>query len=186
MSNYGNPAIDRLVKIDDNHALFLQSLVMCKKPRHVLELGFGAGEATRAILAGLTYNSQDYRYTVVDNWLDFHGQQPATTAGEMYRGANFVTSSELDFVAQCTQTYDFIMSDADHFNTQNWFEIVYERMVARGGVLVYHDVTNTAGFPNLLRIYQDTIRKNYHHVLLNQNSVAGERCDRGMLVIFKH
>jgi predicted O-methyltransferase YrrM len=183
---YATREIEDLVKIDDCHAAFLKALVMCKKPRHVLEFGFGAGEGTRAIRAGLQFNAQAHHYTVVDNWLDFGGQQPAATRDEDFGGVGFVTSSELDFVVACKQTYDFILSDADHHNTQSWFEPAYTSLLARGGVLVYHDVTNAAAFPNLMQIYEDCIRRDLHHVLLNRNSLPGERCDRGLLVIFKH
>jgi predicted O-methyltransferase YrrM len=186
MSVYGNAAIDDLVKIDANHAEFVRTLVMCHKPRRLLEFGFGAGEATRAILAGLRYNQQGFEYTVVDNWLDFGGVRPEATCAEAYAGITFTSSGELEFVAACRTSYDFVFSDADHNNTQEWFEVVLTRIVARGGVLIYHDVTNSAGFPNLLRIYEDTVRSNHHHVLLQRNSCPGERCDRGLLVIFKH
>ncbi len=186
MSIYANSATDDIVKIDANHALFTQSLVMCKKPRQVLEFGFGAGEATRAILAGLRYNRAPFEFTVVDNWLDFGGERPPATFGEEYEKAEFVTKSELDFLLECKKKYDFIFSDADHYNTQNWFDHVYSNLLARGGVLIYHDVTNCQMFPNLLTIYSDVVKNNYHHVLLNTNSAPGERCDRGLLAIFKH
>jgi predicted O-methyltransferase YrrM len=81
--------------------------------------------------------------------------------------------------------FDFIMSDADHFRTQEWFAHVYANLLNSGGILIYHDVTNPQ-FPNLMRIYEDCVRNGHHHVLLNANSRKEERCDRGLLVIFKH
>jgi predicted O-methyltransferase YrrM len=186
MSVYADAAIDHLVKIDGNHAELVRALVMCHKPRRVLELGFGAGEATRAILGGLRYTRQEFAYTLVDNWHDFGGKRPEATLALEYEGIDFVTRGEREFVSACEANYDFVFSDADHHNTQQWFSVVYERLLARGGVLIYHDVTNSAGFPNLLHIYEDVLRNAYHHMLLNRNSVPGERCDRGLLVIFKH
>jgi predicted O-methyltransferase YrrM len=186
MTIYGDAAIDHLVKIDGNHAEFVRALVMCHKPRHVLELGFGAGEATRAILGGLQYNRQEFAYTLVDNWFDFGGVRPETIRALEYEGVDFVTASEQEFVLACQSSYDFVFSDADHHNAQQWFDVVYDRILRRGGVLIYHDVTNSAGFPNLLRIYEDVLANGYHHVLMNRNSVPGERCDRGLLAIFKH
>jgi len=59
-------------------------------------------------------------------------------------------------------------------------------MLSPEGILIYHDVTNSKVFPNLLQIYNETIRNNYHHMLFNYNSKEEERCDRGLLVIFKH
>jgi predicted O-methyltransferase YrrM len=186
MSVYADASIDHLVKIDANHADFVRALVMCHKPRRVLEFGFGAGEATRAILDGLRYNSQPFEYTLVDNWLDFGGIPPAATRASAYDGVTFTTGDERDFVLACDTGHDLVFSDADHHRTQDWFDLVYDRIVARDGVLIYHDITNTAGFPNLLQIYRDVLRHGYDHVLLNRNSVPGERCDRGLLVIFKH
>jgi caffeoyl-CoA O-methyltransferase len=186
MSVYASAELDNIVKIDENHALFIQSLVMCKKPRKVLEFGFGTGESTRAILAGLRFNSDHLDYTVVDNWADFGGKQPKITKQDTFSGVNFVTSNEFDYVINCKERYDFIFSDADHLNTQLWFEAVYNNFLVKEGIIVYHDVTNTSMFPNLLEIYADTIKNNYHHVLLNRNSRPGERCDRGLLAIFKH
>jgi len=186
MSVYADAAIDHLVKIDDNHASFVRALVMCHKPRHVLEFGFGAGEATRAILSGLQYNAQSFQYTLVDNWLDFGGVLPDAARALAREGIDVITSNERDFVESSRSGYDFIFSDADHHHTQEWFEPVYSGMLARGGVLIYHDVTNSAGFPNLLRIYSDVLASGYHHVLLNRNSILGERCDRGLLAIFKN
>ena len=186
MSVYGDAAIDRLVKIDQNHAEFVRTLVACHKPRRVLEFGFGAGEATRAILAGLAYNRQAFEYTLVDNWLDFGGVPPAAAGALAAQGVSVVTGSERDFVQSCQTSFDLVFSDADHHHTHEWFDQVYACMVARGGVLIYHDVTNSAGFPNLLRIYHDVLANGHHHVLFNGNSAPGERCDRGLLVIFKH
>jgi hypothetical protein len=78
------------------------------------------------------------------------------------------------------------LSDADHWNTQNWFDLVYSKILSRGGILLYHDVTNLALFPNLLQIFEDALRNSYHYVLFNRNSRPGERCDRGLLAVFKH
>ena len=41
MSVYANSAIDKVVAIDDAHASLVTSLVACRKPVSVLELGFG-------------------------------------------------------------------------------------------------------------------------------------------------
>jgi len=185
MLAYATQAINDLVKIDANHAKFVCALVMCTKPQRILELGFGAGEATRAILAGLRYNERDFEYTVVDNWVDFGGIQPEITKTGEFSAVKFITSGECQFVKEPHGIFDFIFSDADHNNTQHWFEHVYNNLLSRDGVLIYHDVTNPS-FPNLLRIYMDSVRKNYDHILLNVSSRRDERCGRGMLVIFKH
>lgn len=185
MLAYSTQAVNDVVKIDRNHANFVCALVMCAKPQRILELGFGAGEATRSILAGLRYNERPFEYTVVDNWVDFGGIQPELTRTQEFSAVTFVTSGELEFVKELHGAYNFIFSDADHYNTQHWFEHVYTNLLSRDGVLIYHDVTNPQ-FPNLLRIYTDTIKNDYDHILLNASSRSDERCGRGMLVIFKH
>src|SRR5262245_1354456 len=181
MLSYPTQAVNDIVKIDVNHANFVRALITCTKPRKILELGFGAGEATRAILAGLRYNERPFDYTVVDNWLDFKGIQPELTKTPEFSMITFVTSSEAEFVKGANGAYDFIFSDADHFNTQRWFEHVYSHLLNRDGVLIYHDVTNPQ-FPNLLRIYTDVVKNGYDHVLLNVSSRQDERHRRRLAV----
>jgi predicted O-methyltransferase YrrM len=185
MLAYLTEAANELVKIDANHANFVRALVMCTKPQRILEMGFGAGEATRSILSGLRYNERDFEYIVVDNWFDFGGIQPEITKTEEFAAVKFITSGEYEFVKEPHGNFNFIFSDADHYRTQLWFEHVYTNLLSRDGVLIYHDVTNP-NFPNLLRIYTDTVKQNYDHILFNSSSRRDERCGRGMLVIFKH
>jgi predicted O-methyltransferase YrrM len=172
--------------LDDNHAQLVTSLVSCQKPLSILELGFGSGRTTQAIIRGLAYNRLPVSFEGVDSWDDFGGQPPEGTRHPDFKGVKFVTSTEEAFVAACQRQYDFIFSDADHMRAQQWFPQVYERMLARGGILIYHDVTNAGLFPNLLRIYEDTVRAGYDHMLFNRRSRPDEACERGLLVIFKH
>jgi predicted O-methyltransferase YrrM len=183
---YANPAMDRIAAIDEAHASLVTSLVACRKPRTVLELGFGAGRSCRSILNGLAFNGVSYSFDLVDNWLDFDGKPPAEVAKPEYASVKFTTQGEKDFVFSCNRKFDFIFSDADHIHTQDWFEHVFDNLLDREGILIYHDVTNAQFFPNLLRIYTDAIRRDVHHMLFNYSSRKDERCDRGMLVLFKH
>ncbi len=186
MSVYANDQVDRIVAIDDAHASLVASLVACRKPRTVLELGFGAGRSCRSILQGLEFNGQTYEFDLVDSWYDFNGRPPEEIGKPEYGHVNFITAKEEAFVISAEKTYDFIFSDADHFRTQEWFLHVYENLLRPEGILIYHDVTNAQLFPNLLRIYADAVRHGFHHMLFNYNSREDERCDRGLLVIFKH
>lgn len=178
--------MDKIVAIDTNHAHLITGLIASRKPKSILELGFGAGESCRAILKGLNYNGRGFEFTLVDNWLDFNGNPPEEIKKDEYSKINFVTSGEKEYIFSDKNSYDFIFSDADHLKTQDWFEYVYEKLLNPEGILVYHDVTNAKIFPNLLRIYSDCIRNNFHHVLFNYNSRGDEQCDRGLLLIFKH
>lgn len=186
MSTYANPAFDKLVAIDECHCGLISALVSSRKPKKLLELGFGSGTSCRDILNALHSNSTPFHFTVVDNWLDFGGVPPEEVKRDIYSQINFISSPEKDFVENSNEKFEFILSDADHFRTQEWFKYVYENMLSSEGILIYHDVTNSKVFPNLLQIYNETIRNNYHHMLFNYNSKEEERCDRGLLVIFKH
>lgn len=178
---------DEGVKIDQAHADLLRGLIVAQKPKTILELGLGGGQGTDAMLSGLNYNQQAFEYTLVDNWFDFGHQQPAAVGEKYGHCINIVTSDEQDFVFACEQKFDFIMSDADHFNTEKWFEYVYENLVNDQGILCYHDVNLVENeFVNLREIYHRCQQYNLAYKLFNKNSLPTERCQRGLLVIFKN
>jgi len=191
------------VQVDFCHGDLIESLVKCHKPKSVLELGFGSGFTTRKILAALDYNengklNRHYgdpaTYTLVDNWLDWRekGQEPPNLSEFKKTRAQIVSAAEHEFVFSAKQKWDFIFSDADHFNTDKWFEYVYDNLVNDGGILIYHDVCETAPesgefwFPNLANIIHKTRQRNLSHHLFKRESLASERCWRGLLVIFKN
>ncbi len=103
---------------------------------------------------------------------------------------NIVTSDEKDFVFSTKDKYDFILSDADHHHTNEWFRYVYDNLLLPNGILIYHDVNLfpeiDGSFPNLLEILEECKNSNLHHVLFNKSTLPNERCHRGLLVIFKH
>jgi predicted O-methyltransferase YrrM len=178
---------DEGVKIDQAHADLLRGLIVAQKPRTVLELGIGGGQGTDAMLSGLDYNQQEFEYTLVDNWFDFGHKQPDAVAEKYGNRINIVTSDERDFVFACEKKFDFIMSDADHFRTDQWFEYVYENLVNDNGILCYHDVNLVDNeFVNLRTIYYKCREYGLAYKLFNLNSLPTERCQRGLLVIFKN
>jgi predicted O-methyltransferase YrrM len=179
---------DEGVKIDVEHAQLLAGLVMSNKPKTVLEFGLGGGQSTDAILAGLQFNQQMFEYTVVDNWFDWAGIRPIGVTEKYGHLINIVDSAEKDFVFSTDKKFDFIMSDGDHFNTNQWFEYVYETLLNPGGILIYHDVMLhdvPGGFPNLREIYYKCKTLKLNHHLFNATSRPNDRCWRGFLVIFK-
>jgi len=185
-SHYGNPNIDRVVAIDQCHAALIQALVLSQKPQDLLEIGVGSGASTDAILAALAQNGTRGSYTLVDNWQDFGGVIPANVRAKYEGRVKLVTAEERAFVGSCKDSFDFIFSDGDHLHTQEWFHRVYAELLRDDGILIYHDVTNVALFPNLLQIYRECIERRIPHYLFNRNSLEGERCDRGLLVMFKN
>jgi predicted O-methyltransferase YrrM len=177
---------DEGVKIDQAHADLITGLIKSHKPKTVLELGIGGGQSTNAMLAGLDYNQQTFDYTLVDNWMDFGGVMPDEVKDLYEKRITIVTSNEKDFVFGANKKYDFIMSDADHHQTDQWFEYVFDTLLADNGILCYHDVNLIENeFVNLRNIYYRCQEFNLKHFLFNKNSLPSERCQRGLLVIFK-
>ena len=180
------------VKIDWAHAGLLEGLVLSSKPRKILELGIGGGRSLESILTGLEYNNQEYDYTLVDNWGDWGGNMPPEVT-ELYgqKVNKIITSNEKDFVFSCQDKFDFIMSDADHNNADQWFEYVYENLLNDNGILIYHDVNLDDDWPkgnffNLRNIYIKVKKNGISHRLFNVSSLPYEQCERGFLVIFKN
>jgi predicted O-methyltransferase YrrM len=177
-----------MIQIDTVHAKLLNGLVLASKPKRVLELGYGVGFATNEIYAALEYNQQPYTYTLVDNWMDHNNHQvdgPVQVKEKYSNKIDIVTANERDFVFGCKEKYDFIMSDADHHSTDQWFEYVYDTLLADDGILCYHDVMLTSMFPNLYRIVERCKDFNLRYKIFDKSSLPDEMCFRGLIVIFK-
>lgn len=191
------------VQVDFCHGDLIANLVKCHKPKTVLELGFGSGFSSRKILAALDYNetgelASTYgppaKYTLVDNWLDWRekGAPPPDMSEFQTPRTTIVNSNEHDFVFGAKEKWDFIFSDADHFNAEKWFDHVFDNLLNEKGILIYHDICESAPangefwFPNLAKILRRTRERNLSHYLFNRDSLASERCWRGLLVIFKN
>ena len=187
MIMFGN---NEMVKIDVVHAHLISGLVASHKSEKILELGVGGGGATDSILASIDYNGNNPSYTLVDNWIDFGRVMPQEVKERYGDRINIITSDEKDFVFSTKEQYDFIMSDADHHHTNEWFRHVYDNLLLPCGILIYHDVNLfpeiDGSFPILLEILEECKRNNFHHILFNKSTLPNERCHRGLLVIFKH
>ena len=179
---------DESVKIDLAHAALIQSLVVCNKPESILEIGLGGGKSTDAILDGVAFNAiSPYQYTLVDNWFDWNGVRPEGVDEKYGKKLHIVDMDEREFVFSTKKTYDFIMSDGDHHRTDQWFEHVYENLLNPGGILIYHDVNfiDDDAFKNLQNIHHKAVEYGLKFKLFNKNSRPDERCQRGLMVIFK-
>lgn len=178
------------VKIDLVHAYFIGGLVASLKPNNILELGIGGGRATDQIIKSVEINQNNPKYTLVDNWYDFGFVIPQEVKEKYSNKINIVTSDEKEFIFSTKDKYDFIMSDADHHHTNEWFEYVYNELLLPEGILIYHDVNVfpeiEGSFPNLVEILDKCKDQNIHHKLFNKSTLPNERCHRGLLVIFKH
>lgn len=173
---------DPIVAMDNNHINFIYSLMVCAKPKKVLEIGVGSGLVTNALLKGFEYNNLEVDLTCVDNFYDWNGVAPEgfDTFSDRIR---FINSSERDFTHEHKETYDFIVSDADHHHANEWIDLTVG-LLNPGGALICHDVTNPQ-FRNLYGIVSYAESKNLTHIIFNKSSLPHERCERGLIVIFK-
>lgn len=172
-----------LVSVDLPHALLLLGIVLSMKPCNVLELGYGAGYTSRVIITGLEWNGSG-RLTIVDNWCDWHGQEPDTTLIRS-RGATIVTSGEREFlIGSPSAKYDILVSDADHLHSQEWLS-EHLRVVRPGGILFFHDVGRGSDFPNLKAIPGRLDALDIPFRLFDFDSRSDERCSRGWIMALK-
>ena len=178
LSQYG-----KMVSMDTNHVELIAALIKSQKSRNILELGYGSGLCTKAIVSAIEYNSIPVNYAVVDNWFDTEGTQ-LVNPENLSRYIKFYKLSEQDFVLNCVTKYDFILSDADHHNSNKWFDKVYNDLLSVDGIFICHDITNKE-FTNLFNIYKACMKYRIPHMLFKKSTLSTERCERGLLVIFK-
>ena len=140
----GNPYLGAAV--DDCHLDLVYGLVRSHKPDNVLELGVGSGKTTVVLIKALKKNEKFKKLTLVDNWIDWKGDKP-THIQELEEYIDIVECDEREFIFSCNQSFDFIFSDADHWNTDKWFDYVYDRILSDNVILIYHDVSHEENFP---------------------------------------
>jgi len=93
-----------------------------------------------------------------------------------------IVSDEESFVKTCaTDSFDILISDADHYYSMRWLDH-HLRIVRPGGILFFHDTNNHALFPELATLEQSVreLGLPYRHFTLNNRPT--ERCDRGATV----
>jgi predicted O-methyltransferase YrrM len=171
-----------IVALDRAHGMFLVGAVLSKKPQNVLELGIGTGYITASLIHALRYNGCG-RLTSVDNWTDWGGREPEGINNLRQAGVNVVTMGEGEFVRQApTDTYDLLISDADHFNSQNWLD-EHLRITGHDAFLFFHDTNQPQVFPGLATLEEKIRGKGLPYYHFKTNSRAGEHCDRGWLFV---
>jgi predicted O-methyltransferase YrrM len=176
-------AIREDIKIDSNHVELIYGLILSAKPKTILEFGLGRAVATDRILTAILYNGIPVRYTVVDNWKDFGGKIPDEARNYAIR-VNLVTEDEGRYIAETSERFDFILCDGDHFNSEKYFDYVYDRLLNSPGILIYHDVVG-AEFPNLHEIPRKAAALSLSHFIFATSTRPDEHCERGLLVVFK-
>ena len=93
-------------------------------------------------------------------------------------GAEIVVSDEETFVRACpADTFDVLVSDADHRRSGTWLA-EHLRIVRDGGFLFFHD-TNNPQWPTLIDLQERVKHLSHYHFV--QKSRGDERCERGWL-----
>jgi predicted O-methyltransferase YrrM len=179
LSSFNN---NNVVAIDLAHNIFLIGAVLSRKPDNVLELGFGSGYVTTSLFQALSFNRKGH-LTTVDNWFDWQGREPPYIENFRKVGINVITSGEEEFVrAAPSDTYDFLVSDADHFRSGGWVD-QHLRIVKHDGFIFFHDTNSGAMFPSLGTIEGQIKERGLSHYHFKESSRPDERCQRGWLFV---
>jgi len=101
-------------------------------------------------------------------------------------GVNVVAPvEEYLFVSGCpSESYDFLISDADHLNSGTWID-EHLRIVRPGGFLFFHDTNQIDEFPNMALIGKRVKELGLCHYHFKKSSRPDEQCERGWLFVMK-
>lgn len=177
---------DQETAMDSCHYLHIIGSLLSKKPDNVLEIGIGTALLTVGLVMGLRYNRKGH-LTCVDNWLDWRGVEPPDINKLREAGVTIIAPvAEKDFLFGCaTDSYDFVVSDGDHYNSDKWVD-QYLRITKPGGFIFFHDTNNLSMFPNLDVIRQKVEQLGLYHYHFTQSSRKDERCERGLLFVINN
>jgi predicted O-methyltransferase YrrM len=170
------------VMMDDCHIDLIHALVLSAKPKSILEIGIGSGATTLALLDAVKMNGNGATVTCVDNFGDWNGHSPEGF-DRLPAGLRFVLSSEEGFVKSTDRTFDFVVSDADHAHTGEWFKETLA-LVNPGGILIYHDATSPH-CPSVCSVVDQARAMVLPLMIFNKSSQPWEQCERGLLIIKK-
>jgi glycosyltransferase involved in cell wall biosynthesis len=167
--------------IDRCHNLFLIGAILSKKPDNVLELGIGTGYVTSSVIYALRYNEKG-KLTCVDNWFDWGGQEPEGIERFRSAGVRVVAPvSEAEFVKQCpSDTYDFMISDADPFLSGLWID-EHLRITSDKGFMFFRNTNRADDLPNLALIEKRLQELGLFYYHFTEQSRSDEHCHSGWL-----
>lgn len=178
--------VNNQVAVDRCHNMFMMGALLAQKPDDILELGIGSGYVTVSLIHGIRYNGKG-RLTCVDNWTDARGGEMGDVADNLRKvGVNVVAPvEEYRFVSGCpSESYDFLVSDADHLNSGTWID-EHLRIVRPGGFLFFHDTNQVDEFPNMALIVRRVQELGLCHYHFKKSSRPDEQCERGWLFVMK-
>ena len=167
--------------IDRCHSILLFGALISKKPENVLELGVGIGYVTNAIALALKYNGKG-KLTSVDNWCDSYDIEPKWINRFRKLGVRIPAPvSEEDFVRKShSDTFDFIVSDADHLNAHKWIDETL-RILKNDGFAFFHDTNNKEYKLDLVVERVKELGLPHYHFI--EKSRPDEKNDRGWLFV---
>jgi predicted O-methyltransferase YrrM len=153
---------------EDEVGQFLASLIKMAKCKAVLEVGVFHGETSQHLINALPKGGQYIGIDINDYRTDLT-KATMSTGG---KSIDFILGNSHDELAKLPSNhFDLIFVDGDH----SWESILpefklVERLVARGGVIVYHDTIHLDG-PRKLVEYAANF--NYNNVTLNTTEGRG-------------
>jgi predicted O-methyltransferase YrrM len=148
--------------------LFMASMIKMAKYMTVLEIGVFEGETSQHLINALPKGGQ---YVGIDI-NDYRTDLTKATMSTGGKSIDFILGNSLDELGKLPRNhFDLIFVDADH----SWAAILpefklVEGLVARGGVIVYHDTIHLDG-PRKLVEYASSF--NYKNVTLNTTEGRG-------------
>jgi ubiquinone/menaquinone biosynthesis C-methylase UbiE len=172
-----------MIQIDLCHQDFIFGCARAKKPKNVLELGFGTGDTTMQLIEAIGTNCNDANFTVVDNLFDWQGKKPDKLQDYEKYFLDFKLSDEKTFVEQCSSdTYDFLVSDADHQSAHDRFEQL-RRIVKHDGFMFFHDTNTPETYPILATFKERAEQYGLPCFHFTESSRSDEKCERGLLFV---
>lgn len=153
---------------EDECGAFLAALVKMSKYRSVLEIGVFEGETSQHLINALPRGGQ---YIGIDiNDYRTNATKASMTSGG--KSIDFILGNSLEELSKLPSNhFDLIFVDGDH----SWEHIVkefklVEKVIARGGVIVYHDTIHLEG-PRMLVEYAESF--GYKNTTLNTTEGRG-------------
>jgi predicted O-methyltransferase YrrM len=128
---------------EDECGQFLASLIKMSKYRTVLEIGVFEGETSQHLINAIPQGGQ---YVGIDI-NDYRTQQTIATMEAGGKSIDFILGNSLEELNVLPKNhFDLIFVDGDHSfeHVLKEFKLV-EKLIARGGVLVYHDTIHLEG-----------------------------------------
>jgi predicted O-methyltransferase YrrM len=153
---------------EDECGEFMASIIKMSKYKTVLEIGVFEGETTQHLIKALPKGGQYVGIDINDYRTDLT-RAAMSTGG---KSIDFILGNSLEELNNLPKNhFDLIFVDGDHSfeHVLPEFKLV-EKLVARGGVIVYHDTIHLDG-PRKLVEYAKHF--NYNNVTLNTTEGRG-------------